>query len=396
MLLDKRNQFLLAAVLYTVSLSAYLLPAQAQETGSPELAETESLEVLQPYVMPPAGAFRPDQISIEQSEAIADWARSGHANASSESFTHWNEDGEIPPVCATCHSGAGFRSLHGLDGSTPGLPEEAIPTGGVVDCETCHNPGLSELEAVHFPSGLMQPVEPGEASCMTCHQGRAAGVTVAEAVAGMAEDDVQAELRFINPHYAVAAATWLGGHAAAGFQYPEKSYSGRFFHARPVNSCASCHDPHTLQVSEQTCASCHEKSTPQDIRLSRISYDGSGDLSKGIRADIAANAEVLKAMIVDYAAAVAAMPIVYDGHRYPYFFADANSDNRADETDGKPVAYKAWTPRLLKAAYNWKLVTADPGAYAHNPHYVLELLHDTIEDLAASLDRDMSTLSIQR
>ncbi len=163
-----------------------------------------------------------------------------------------------------------------------------------------------------------------------------------------------------------------------------------------MNSCASCHDPHTLQVSEQTCASCHEKSTPQDIRLSRISYDGSGDLSKGIHADIAANAEVLKAMIVDYAAAVAAMPIVYDGHRYPYFFADANSDSRADETDGKPVAYKTWTPRLLKAAYNWKLVTADPGAYAHNPHYVLELLHDTIEDLATSLDRDMSTLAIQR
>ncbi len=396
MLLDTRNQCLLAAMLYMVSLPTYLLPAYAQATGSSGQAETESLDVLQPYVMPPAGAFRPDRISIEQSAAIADWARSGHANASSESFVHWNEEGEIPPICATCHSGAGFRSLYGLDGSAPGLPEQAIPIGGVVDCETCHNPGLSELEHVRFPSGLMQPVEPGEASCMTCHQGRAAGVTVAEAVAGMVEDEVQVELGFINPHYALAAATWLGGRAAAGFQYPEKSYSGRFFHARPVNSCASCHDPHTLQVSEQTCASCHENSTPQDIRLSRISYDGSGDLSKGIRADIAANAEVLKTMIVDYAAAVAEMPIVYDGHRYPYFFADANSDNRADETDGKPVVYKSWTPRLLKAAYNWKLVTADPGAYTHNPHYVLELLHDTIEDLAASLDRDMSTLSIRR
>lgn len=396
-MLFRPERFLQAIGRYAVLALVFISAAQAQEGGSPETTGLDSSDdVLHPYVMPRSGAFRPDQIAIEQSAFIAAWARSGHANASSESFAHWNEDGEIPPVCATCHSGAGFRSLYGLDGSTPGLPEQAMPTGGVVDCDTCHNPGLSEVDEVRFPSGLMHPVEPGEASCLSCHQGRASGASVTKAVAGMPEDEPQAELSFINPHYAVAAATWLGGYAASGYHYAGKSYSGRFFHARPMSSCASCHDPHTLQVSQQTCATCHEESVPQDIRLSRLSHDGSGDLGKGIRADIQANADLLKTMLVDYAAKVAMTPLVYDGHRYPYFFADANDDKRADETDGKPVGYNAWTPRLLKAAYNWKLVMADPGAYAHNPHYVLELLHDTIEDLAGPLGRDMEALGVRR
>ena len=33
-------------------------------------------------------------------EEITQWARSGHANIHSESFAHWNDAGEIPPVRA--------------------------------------------------------------------------------------------------------------------------------------------------------------------------------------------------------------------------------------------------------------------------------------------------------
>ena len=394
------HRFCLAALLLsTAFLMGSVLPASAQETGddssaAPAIKQLE--EALEPYLMPKSGPFRPDQIAIGQAAAISAWARSGHANAASESFSHWNGDGEIPPVCATCHAGAGFRSLYGLDGSAPGVPEHPVPTGGVVDCATCHNPGLSKIEAVRFPSGLIHPVQPGEASCLTCHQGRAAGATVENAVGDMADDAPNPDLGFINPHYAVAASTWMGGYGGSGYQYPGKDYSGRFFHARPVASCASCHEPHSLEVAERTCMTCHAQSATKDIRLSRLSYDGSGDLSKGISADIAANAGVLKQMLADYATDVAGVPLVYDGHRYPYFFADANGDGRADLTGDNPVAYKAWTPRLLKAAYNWKFVNADPGAYAHNPHYVLELLFDSIEDLAGALDRDMSTLGIKR
>lgn len=381
-----------AAILIVQPVFAQGAPAAEPEAG--EIAQLE--EALRPYVMPESGPFRPDRIAIGQAAAIAAWAGSGHADAASESFSHWNEDGEIPPACTTCHSGAGFRAFYGLDGSEPGLPDAPMPIGGVVDCETCHNKGLSEVTEVVLPSGVAHPVAPGEASCLTCHQGRTSGSSVAQAVAGKDEDTPDPELGFVNPHYAVAAATWLGGYGASGYHYPDKSYSGRFFHARPVESCASCHDPHTLEIAEQACQTCHQQETPRKIRLSRQSYDGSGDVDKGISADIAANADRLMKMIADYAAGIAGKPMQYDGHRHPYFFADGNGDGRADEADGNPVAYNAWTPRMLKAAFNWKFVTADPGAYAHNPHYALELLHDSIENLGVPLGQDIDQTGIMR
>ena len=88
--------------------------------------------------------------------------------------------------------------------------------------------------------------------------------------------------------------------------------------------------------------------------------------------------------------------MVYDGSRYPYFFTDANSDGVIDQAEGKAIAYNGWTPRSLRTAYNWKLVTADPGNYAHNPAYALELLYDSIEDLSDALGIDLEGLNLLR
>ena len=50
----------------------------------------------------------------------------------------------------------------------------------------------------------------------------------------------------------------------------------------------------------------------------------------------------------------------------------------------------------MRAAYNWKLVTADGGAFAHNPYYALELLYDSIADIAGPLGVDVPGLKILR
>ncbi|QPM92309.1 C-type polyheme cytochrome OmcC (plasmid) [Pseudooceanicola algae] len=359
-------------------------------------AEGEDTTDAVPYAMPKSGPFSPSDIEIQNNQAISDWFRSGHADAASEAFSHWDEEEVVNPVCATCHSGEGFRDFHGLDGTPAGSVEGPINTGGVVDCGTCHNPGLAGIREVAFPSGLMHPVEGVEAACMTCHQGRTSGKDVEAATADRDLDTPSADLRFINPHYATAAASWLGGYGGAGYHYAGKEYSGRFFHARPVSSCNSCHEPHTLEIEFDTCLTCHEASSVEEIRIARQSYDGSGDLSKGIRSDIQANAAVLMALIEDYTRDIAGAAFVYDSHRYPYFFADANADGLADEQDGQPVAFSSWTPRSLRAVYNWKLIAADPGNFAHNPPYMLELLHDSIEDLSGSLGQDVQDMGILR
>lgn len=379
---------LLAAGLAVLILAA---PAMSQTAE----ANTDD-EAVVPFALPKSGPFTPAEIEIGNDKAIADWFRSSHANAAAEAFRHWDEDGEITGACATCHSGEGFRDFHGLDGSEAGVVNGPINTGGVVDCGTCHNAGLAQISEVIFPSGVVHPVRGVEASCLTCHQGRAAGVTVQKAIADLPADEVNPDLRFINPHYATAAATWLGGYGAAGYHYDGRDYSGRFFHARPVESCNSCHEPHTLEVGFEPCTTCHLEDSPQNIRIARQSHDGSGDTSKGIKEDIAANAALLLDMITRYAAQVAQAPVIHDGSRYPYFFADANGDGAVDMAEGQPVAYASWTPRSLRAAFNWKLVTADPGNYAHNPLYSLELLYDSIADLSDLLGIEMDSLNLLR
>lgn len=372
------------------------LAQQAPATTADSVAPVTEEEVLRPFVMPKSGPFHAEAIAIANNAAIMAWARSGHSDARAPAFTHWDAEGEIPPVCSTCHSGAGFRSFHGLDGSAPGLPEHPIPTGGVVDCETCHNPRLSEVREVRMTSGVMHAVAGVEAACTTCHQSRAAGITVANAAGTRDADTPDPELAFINPHYATATSTWLGGFGASGYHYPGKDYAGRFFHARPVATCVSCHEPHTLAVATETCLTCHETGNPRDIRLSRQSHDGSGNVSVGIRSDIEGLAARLMQDMLAYASEVAGTPMIFDPHRHPYFFADANGDGVADLTDGAPVRYNAFTPRLLRAAFNWKLVTADHGAYAHNPHYALQLLYDSIEDLSGPLGSDIAGLGPRR
>jgi len=379
---------IIVAVIGLLSVGA---SSSAQSTS-----ETVGREGAVPFAMPKSGPFKPADINIENDRAITNWFRSAHANAAAEAFSHWDDDGEIRAACATCHSGEGFRDFHGLDGTQAGSVEGPINTGGVVDCGTCHNAGLSEISEVAFPSGLVHPVTGVEASCLTCHQGRSAGADVVELTEGLAEDQPSAELRFINPHYATAAATWLGGYGRAGYQYDGRQYSGRFFHARPVQSCNSCHEPHTLEVEFETCLTCHQADSPEDIRITRQSYDGSGNTSVGIRSDIDANAARLMNMIMAYTNDVVGAPVIYDGTRYPYFFADANGDGAIDLVDGNPVPYDSWTPRSLRTAFNWKLVTADPGSFAHNPQYSLELLYDSIQDLSEPLGIEMEYLDLLR
>lgn len=361
--------------------------------SAPETPEADMSAAEKPaLVFPDTGPFNPEKIAIPQADMIAAWSRSAHADLSAEAFAHWNDEGEIPPQCAVCHSGAGFRSLHGLDGSPAGMPDHPFPVGGVVDCETCHNPGLSEIKKISFPSGVEHPVVGVEAACMSCHQGRESGLSVVKATMDMEEDAVNEKLRFINPHYRLAAATNLGSIAQVGYQYPGKDYVGKFLHSKPIGTCVSCHDPHALEVVEEPCLTCHLTGDPDEIRIARVSYDGSGDTNKGIKADIAANAAKLMETYLAYAADVVGTPMVYDGHRYPYFFVDANQDAAPDtDADGKVIAYNTWTPRLLKAVYNWKVVTADPGIHAHNPYYALELLYDSVENLASAegMDVDM-------
>lgn len=335
-----------------------------------------------------------DLWSVDQIPFFHLWAASPHANAASDSFTHWNDDGEIPVSCAACHSTPGFLDLLGADGTPPGTVDRPAAIGTVVTCVACHNDVTLSLAAVDIAGRTIGGLGP-EARCMSCHQGRTSAETVEGAVAGLAEDTIDAGLVFINPHYAAAAAVLFGAAAGVAFEYEGKVYSDRPTHSAPLDTCTSCHDAHSTQVRVDDCAACHRSVTDmaslRTIRLRSPDYDGNGNEAEGVAGDIANLSSQLLETIQAYATEVAGIPIAFDGDAYPYFFIDSNGNGVADSNEAIfPNRYASWTPRLLKAAYNYLLFAKDPGAFAHNTIYTVQILYDSIEDLGVAVSVDLT------
>lgn len=325
----------------------------------------------------------------ELATLVEKWLASPHADYHAQSFTYWNDEGEVPVTCAACHSQPGFLDFLGADGSAPGAVDAPAAINAPVGCAVCHVSEAHALDSVTYPSGIVVDGLGASATCSVCHQGRASGDAVAAATATLGADEVSADLRFVNVHYGVAAAVIHGAEVRAGFHYPDRSYAGRFAHAPGVRTCVECHDPHTTRVDTATCATCHEGVDDiRAIRLGRTDYDGDGDVSGGVHAEIAGLQAQLYGAIRAYAAEIAGTPIAYVD-RFPYFFADPDGDGEVAPEDAvMPNRYQSWTPRLLGAAYNYQVAAKDPGGYVHNPDYLLQLLHDSIEDLAQAVDLD--------
>lgn len=342
-------------------------------------------------VAPPVKAS--DETPI--SKLVEAWMSSPHGNYHSPSFTYWNKEGEVPKTCATCHSETGFHDFLGADGSAAGSIEQPGVINAPIGCASCHTDEAHALDSVRFPSGAEVGGLGSSAVCTVCHQGRQSGAAVAKAVGTLRDDEVSAELSFINIHYALAAGTLHGADTASGYQYPDKRYVGRFQHVPNANSCVSCHNPHTTKVAVDGCMSCHLGVTDlRDIRMRHSDFDGDGNIQEGVHGEIAGLHAQLYAALQTYAAQVSAAAIGYHKDRHPYFFLDGNADGTiSDEEAVRENAYKAWTPRLLKAAYNYQIVAKDPAGYVHNPSYLLQLLYDSLESLSSTAKVDMSKLS---
>ncbi len=336
---------------------------------------------------------KPDLAKITEA-----WLASPHGDRSAEAFKHWNEDEErvVPGECATCHTSRGIMDYLGTDLRAVNVIDKPQSLGSTVDCATCHNAKSMALQSVVFPSGERVDGLGKEAICATCHQGRASGEQVTAATVGKEDDVVAGDLTFINIHYKAAAATQMGSVARGGYQYKGKAYAGAFIHvAKEPSTCLSCHSQHSLKPAPlKTCITCHEGATKySDIRTTRLDVVGDGDTTQGIAHSITKLHGMLGGAIQKYAAEVVDAPIVYDGHAFPYFFADTDGDGAVSPGEAIfPNRYQSWTPRLLRAAYNYQFVAKDTGAYSHNPHYVIQLLHDSMTDLAEVVDVDISRL----
>lgn len=343
---------------------------------------------------------------------LAEWQGSGHNEVAGEPFRHWDEEdpAEVPTFCAKCHSTAGYQDFLGVDGSEAGKVDAAVPAKDAqgIQCVACHNVGTISKTTVVFPSGV-EITAGDDVRCMECHQGRESKVSVDKQIEQFAATDPDAMpaaikddqgndvfFGFRNVHYYAAAATLYGGMTHGGYEYEGLTYDAKNTHVEGYDSCIGCHNQHTLEVRVEQCAFCHEGvATVDDLKNVRMvssapDYDGDGDVEEGMFYEIEGLQTALFAEIQKYAADKAGAAIVYDPAAYPYFFADTNANGTVDEGEAAfPNAYKNWTPRLLKAAYNYQVSVKDPGAFAHGNKYIVQLLYDSLNDLGG----DVSTLA---
>jgi hypothetical protein len=353
---------------------------------------------------------------------LTEWESSAHNAVNTEPFRHWDADdpAEVPTSCAKCHTSAGYQDFLGADGSEANQVDAAVPAKEAqgIQCVTCHNPVAANLNSVAFPGfETNEAGEPvpfvvegfGDASrCLVCHQGRESKASVDAQIARFQAEDPDAVVApikddkgndvafgFRNIHYFAAAATLYGTEVKGGYEYDGKIYDAKFQHVEGRDTCIGCHDPHTLKVKVDECALCHGDGVKaegglQNIREPQASawdYDGDGDKEEGMFYEIQGMQEALLAEIQKYAADTVGTGVVYDPAAHPYFFADADGDGAADQKDGSAVRYTTWTPRLLKAAYNYQVSLKDPGAFAHGNKYIIQLLNDSIEDLGGDVSK---------
>ncbi len=307
------------------------------------------------------------------------------------------------PVCLECHNGTEFvKVTEGLDPADLDLDQQ----GRVVACVACHDLASKaaagdafELGAVRelkdadgnvltaftFPSGQMVEGVGENALCLTCHSGRNAGSSVDDEIAAKDLDgdgvaDGGGTFRFQNIHYRAAGATLFGNMAGGGYEFAGKAYASKFEHVASNDLCVECHNVHDgrLHIASPGfgptgCVECHANivadpatdyagavAQVRDIRMtgSLADYDGNG-LNEGIYHEVQGlKARLLTALNESGVSVLAG---------YPYF---SNLTNAAQ----------------LQAAYNYQVVDKDPGSYAHNPSYIIELLYDSLEAMATEFN----------
>ena len=389
--------------------------ALAACNSAPPEAATQPAPVVQPTAKPcPTAAPAPEcpapPTPVVENVPFQDaWANSPHNDVTAEAFNHWNDADpkEIPTSCAKCHSTPGYQDYLGADGTEAGVVNNAAPVGTTIQCVACHNSATATLTSVTFPSGAEITGLGPSARCMVCHQGRESKVSVDQAITdnGAADDvdKVVSDLSFINVHYFFAGATLYGSEAHGGYEYDGKSYDIKFAHVDGYDNCIACHDQHSLEVRVDQCAVCHDGVTSKDdlknIRMagSQVDYDGDGDVTEGISGEISGLRDMLMQAIQAYATEVAGAAIAYTPDSHPYFFVDTNGNGQVDQDEAtRDNAYKSFTARLLKATYNYQFSVKDPGNYAHNGKYVIELLYDSIEDLNSKISTPVDLSNAHR
>ena len=312
--------------------------------------------------------------SADNATVRGQWAGSSHAAVKDAPFTAY--DFKTRSGCVQCHTTTGFIAFSTAK-VTAAWGVSSDKTKEVLSCVGCH----SDITTGQVRS--VTPVRPyadetdyqnrnvGTSNvCMNCHSGRNNGASIQVKV-GSAFD--LATSAFIAPHYLSAGGTL---HGKSGYQFPGRTYAGYSSNSHRAigmnNAMATGNDG--------PCVGCH-MSSPTSHGFQPVSIDPTGAVS-AITATACTNchntalsATTLDADRVSFNNALDVLKAQLAASLHPY------SPNYPYFDKGGWGAGQAGA-NLMGAAFNYKLLLAEPGAYAHNSAYAKQLIVDSIDAAA--------------
>jgi hypothetical protein len=322
---------------------------------------------------------------------LAQYTSSGHGSPLAEAWRHYDWRSSTRASCQRCHAGTAFVAKLGNENNTSNAyqPTDILKPGEVLNCSVCHtDAGTGALRTaaqqftINMSNGATVTYNVAGAStfCARCHGGRETGDSI------KADTDADGVRGFIDSHYLVAAGMVYnkGGYEYAGQEYDTLGYhknvgtgvSG----TGSQGPCVACHmglgtANHTWKVANSNaCGNCHSNPTAAKLAQAKANYQAALDSLR---------------------LALEAKGIYYDV-THPYFFTAPYDPNKAVYNPANPTAantpFTNWASvyglsswkDVMGAAFNYRMLVNDPGAYAHNKQYALKLIADTCDFLADS------------
>lgn len=350
---------------------------------------------------------------LAQADHRAQWAKSKHANRL-RAVVEGTADGRrglAAAHCGRCHTEQGFLAwLPQVQRGNPGLI--AKPDGSPADipfllglglsrrtvqpqtCTTCHQADFRLRQAGTtplLPAGFRAIGVGAGAQCMLCHNSRNGAII-------WNEEDPR---RYTAPHTASQADVLLGKNVyfvdyGNNFISPHASFIG--------DSCVTCHyqfakEPHTFKADAQSCGRCHGR----EVTLARVQGPVKSqihELEEAMRGKIRAAAaagrirslEPWNAMISAFTERITIDPaairwIGFVGIGGQSGVAFTMADGKKYSTQVRLLQDAAGRPTfptadpLVRAMWNYWLLTGDDSLGVHNPRFFRQVLLNTLDAL---------------
>ncbi len=290
------------------------------------------------------------------------WAQSGHAATKELPWTAL--DFKTMPGCEHCHTTTGFIA-YSSGKVIAAWGRASDKTKEVLTCIGCHS---------DVPAGIVRTVTPvkpyvddtainhnvGTSNiCMDCHVGINNGKSIKS---GNFNNQ-----KFIPPHYLTAAGTLQGN---SGYNFP-----GRLYANYSINSHRNVGMGNNNSTGYNgPCIECHVTAVNKHAYLP-VTIDPVTGAITGITTTVCTNCHgadsmtvpVLEGQRLNY---INALDILKASLKFRNYSGSFSNTNWGSGQSGA---------NAMGAAYNYKLLLAEPGAYAHNTAYAKQLLIDSID-----------------